>query len=210
MKREIEVIHYNELPDFVFKDNSSILDVGSRDGYGAWYSRHRNRFLQNDYLGVDVQSFQHHYLKPIITNEFLQFETERKFDLIIFSHILEHFEIQQWTEVLTKLVGLLSDRGYLVINVPFKKDGKGGKEGWDRHKVFQIDEKLLAPYLPFMFERVGKTKTRIVFRNPGEGILRPSLRFVWRILCNHKYSILRTWGGRPARLVAVYQKELEE
>jgi len=206
-----EILHYDEIPDFVFKENITILDVGCGNGYGAFYSRHKYHFLQNEYLGVDVQSFDNHYLDTIITAEFSSFETEKRFDVIVFSHILEHFEIERWAEVLNKLVSLLSVHGYLVINVPFASDGLGGKEGWMRHKVFQIDEKLLSQFLHFhSFYRVGKKPHPIVFRDSGESIVWASLRFIGRILTNHKYSAVKRYFASPARLVAVYQKEMLE
>jgi len=200
-----EIIHYNEIPDFVFT-GGGILDIGSNDGYGAYHSRHRERFLTSDYLGVDVGVFDFTYLEPIIRSDFLKFETDKAFDTIIFSHLLEHFDIGRWPEIFDRLRGLLSDTGFLVVNVPYKE------ETHTVHSVLHIDEALLLRFCPFQnfIKCYEHNHDRVKFRDSKENIIKALVRFAYRIVTNHKYSIVRTFKKKHVRLVAVYQKEIEE
>jgi SAM-dependent methyltransferase len=202
MKREnsCEIRHYDEIPAFVFKNANLILDVGCNDGYGAFHSKHRDSFLENAYLGLDVQAFQYHYLERIICCDFLKFETGVRFSLIIFSHVLEHFSIDMWPLLFTKLRGLLAPGGYLVVGVPYAQKEPIPDHA---HRVLDITPDLLRDYCPF--QHIIKAHNPTVFRSPGEGLLRATLRFGYRILSHHQYSVLKTL--KPVRLIAVYQND---
>ena len=197
--------HYDDIPTYCL--GNTILDVGSSNGYGAVMSRHVTHFLSNEYLGVDIQSFEDIYL-PIIKTDIFDFKTECRFDTILVLHILEHIDINRWPAFFKILKSLLDVGGHIVINVPFRELKKSSSTGAMEHKVLGITEELLlSPHLTFKFTRMGKTARRIIFRESGEGILRPSLRFIWRIIRHHEYSMFRTLRSRPARIMAIHKKE---
>ncbi len=64
--------HYDDIPAYCL--GNTILDVGSSNGYGVVMSRHVTHFLSNEYLGVDIQSFEDIYL-PIIKTDIFDFKT---------------------------------------------------------------------------------------------------------------------------------------
>ena len=202
------VDHYNEIPIKCLGVN--ILDVGSSDGYGAVHSRHRDHFYSCEYLGVDIQRFESTYL-PVTTSDIFQFETESRFDTILLLHVLEHFAIDRWHELLAMLNVLLVPGGWLVVNVPYRQREFAASCEFMKHKVLQIDEKVLLQHWEFQeFSKVGNwLKQPIIFRSKGENTLWATIRFVGRILTHHKYSALRRYmeSRGPKRIVAIYCKE---
>ncbi|MHA1288810.1 MAG: class I SAM-dependent methyltransferase [Candidatus Thorarchaeota archaeon] len=206
--------HYNEIPTYCI--GTRILDVGSSDCYGAYYSRHQSRFILGNYQGVDIQHFTHTYL-PVVTCDIFDFTSKTQFDTILLLHVLEHFGIEQWTPLLQKIDALLKPKGFMVVNVPLEERNRKEENitcSYMLHKVSEIDEDLLIQHWPFhKFYRVGRKKQKVfVFRNKGESLLRACVRFVWRVFTNHEYSFINRYKitKRPKRLIAIYQKPRSE
>jgi hypothetical protein len=200
---QTSIIHYNEVPAYCLGGN--ILDVGSSNGYGAFHSVHKAHFLENNYLGIDIQNFDKCFL-PVVNDDIFEFSTDTRFDTILILHTIEHIEIERWFALFTRLQELLAPRGYLVVNVPFRELYHPETHEHMVHEVFNIDEKLLSKFCSFnSFRRIRKE--RIYFRQEGERFVWAILRFLKRILTHHRYSILRTAFRRPVRLVAIFQQK---
>ena len=201
-------LHYDEIPRYCLGDN--ILDVGSSDGQGALLSRHREHFLDNHYLGIDIQAFDKYYL-PVMTGDILQFNTDMKFDTILLLHVLEHIELEIWPKLFTCLQDMLTLDGFLVVNVPLLQKNTYMRKDHMSHVVAKIDEELLSQFCEFRrFKRVGKSPILQHFRDPGESLLWAISRFIFRIITHHPHSVLRTMRRQPPRLVAIYQGMKEQ
>lgn len=202
--------HYNEIPYCCIKDVKSILDIGSSNGIMAKSSNYSHIFDKvNDagnYLGVDIQEFEvTHY--HVIRKDVLDFIPEREYDLVIASHIIEHIDIGKWGNLLDRLYGCVAQGGYIIINVPFKQNRPDYGRGCAamEHKVIQIDKWLLEGFLPngrYFYSR----ERRYHFREKGEFFLYAVLRFIYRALTFHPFSIF-IQRGYPCRIIGVWRKK---
>ena len=207
---QTSIVHYNEVP--ISCIGNSVLDVGSSNSEGATKSIHGNHFLNNEYLGIDVQKFEHTPL-PVICCDIFDFHPDKQFDTILCLHVLEHIPIAQWPNFFTHLNTMLKNGGHIVVNVPYKCDGSSNSLGPMKHEVLQITETLLLRYWPFQnIFQIGKIPYRLIRRAHGENLLWVFGRFVTRIFTNHKYSAVRRYiaSRQKARLVAIYHKGNEQ
>lgn len=202
---ESSIAHYNEIP--VWAIGKTILDIGSSDCYGAYHSKYKSHFIGNDFQGVDVQEFDNPYF-PVIHADFRSWECSKRYDTVLLLHVLEHFNIEEWKSLFDKVLGMLNDDGYLVVNVPYKLPAyENASNEYMSHKVGDIDETLLLKYCTFMYFEKWKVSRTVIFRNRGENYIRSVLRMIKRIATNHKYSPVKTWFfPRCCRIVAVYKK----
>ena len=205
--------HYNEIPYCCIKDAQSMLDVGSSDGSMAKCSNYGRFFDKvNDsgnYLGIDIQQFQHTCYN-ILQQNILRFVPERAYDLIVALHILEHIDIASWKELLERLYSCVAAGGYLVVNVPFRQHEVEHTFECEamRHKVFGIDKQMLERFLSggrYLYSKGHRWH----FRDKGEFFPYALLRFVFRVLTRHPYSVLRM-KGRPCRIIGVWRKRFDE
>lgn len=195
---------YDRIPKYCFKDIGSILDIGCMSGLNAILSRHRPHFVRaennNSYLGVDILEYPKYYLQPIIASDLLDFETTKKFDLVLALHTIEHIPLKYWQQVFDKLKGLVSDNGYLVVSVPYNE--KIG--GTDSHSVFKITKQTFRRF--FAGGKIQKQRRGYVyFREFRERRVWAIMRFVWRIIIKHKYR----WTNKH-ELMLIWQNKKEE
>jgi 2-polyprenyl-3-methyl-5-hydroxy-6-metoxy-1,4-benzoquinol methylase len=111
----------------------NILDVGSAFGK-ALFELQRNEQYPHNYLGVDIDKEGIEFSKKYAANFPSRFnfrlqdiskpgwgkELNRKFDLIIFSEVIEHLYPKDQKIILQELSTLLSPRGILIITCPNK------------------------------------------------------------------------------------------
>jgi len=201
---------YGEIPYRCIRDAKSILDVGSSDGSMAKFSHYGPIFDRvNDagnYLGLDIQEFEHtHY--NIIKKDLRDFIAERKYDLVIASHIIEHIEIEEWQSLFRKLFGCVTERGYLVVNVPFRQRKRACicECAPMDHKVYGIDKKMLERFLPdgrYLYS-IGKWRH---FKENGEFFLYAVFRLFFRVLTFHPYSIFKG-KGNVYQITGIWRKK---
>ena len=209
----LEYNHYDHIPAYTFKKSgNTILDVGCMDANSATASIHGEIFQKADaqdaYLGIDIQEYDPHYLKNIIRGDIFDFDTQRKFNLILALHVLEHIPFDKWSTIFEKLKGLTSPNGYLVIEVPHRERPKRYRKAYQKygHCVFDIDESLLREFIPdLIFLHRTEKRTYRHFRIPDEGLLRPIVRFIVRIVTLHEHSYFRHIGT-VQMLTAIWKK----
>jgi len=122
------------------KDYFSVLDIGCSTG------KLLSIFKQNGYnnlLGVDPSDYcidvlKNNYKIDGIRNSIFDFETDRKFNVIILSAVLEH--LIDINSFMIKLKDLLKDDGFIFIEVP----------DIDRFKDY-----IYAPFQQFSLEHVN-------------------------------------------------------
>lgn len=195
-------VHYDRIPDHCISDAKTIIDIGCMSGLNALLSRHRDYFLEaeqrGDFLGVDLFKYPKQYLGPIEISDIMDFETNKRFDLVLALHIIEHIPKQLWPKLFLKLKGLVASGGYLVIDAPYNE-----AEGFrSEHVVHLIDEDMLRGVMgDSAIIEVRKERYRH-FRDFGESLLRALVRFVWRILTRHRYN----YFSANKHIMAIWQK----
>ena len=198
-------IHYDNIPDCVF--GNSILDIGCMDGSNALRSKHGIKFVQavsdGKYIGVDVTDYSDRYLAPIITMDIRDFDTDRKFDLVLCLHLVEHIPYEEWTVLFTKLRSFVSEGGYLVIDVPYNEPTYESDKLYD-HVVFHIKEKTLCEYFPDAHFFKYKARNYPHWKDSNESHLKALVRFIHRIITRHPYRYRRF-----RNLVVVWKNEGE-
>lgn len=196
---------YDNIPNHCIDNAKSILDIGAMSGINAILSRHRRHFvrveLKGKYLGVDILEYPKYYLSPIIIQDFLDFETDKKFDLVSALHVIEHIPFKYWDLVFDKLKSLVSVGGHLVIATPYKE---GSDMTTIPHFVFEITEKNLFAFIPDAEIKRSRRRYRY-FREPKENLLRAIMRLIWRMITRHKYR----WKWKT-ELILVWKKETEQ
>ena len=205
--------HYNDFPDWCIRNAKSILDVGASDGSMAKFSCYGSIFDRvNDagnYLGLDIQEFDYTYYH-IIKQDLRDFKAEREYDLVIASHVIEHIAIERWPRIFTVLFGCVAKGGYLIVAVPWKQRAKGYTCDCSvmAHRVFGIDKIMLESFLSggrYFYSKCGWRH----FRDKGEFFPYALLRFIYRALTFHPYSVFNQ-KGLISQMVGVWRKRFEE
>jgi 2-polyprenyl-3-methyl-5-hydroxy-6-metoxy-1,4-benzoquinol methylase len=100
----------------------TILDIGSGMGHSLIYLK-KNRFAAAEYFAIEPSEQCIRHLKSnninVLTNDvFSKWEMgrEKKFDVIIMRHVLEHFN--EPVDILKKVKQVLSDTGIVIVAVP--------------------------------------------------------------------------------------------
>lgn len=212
--------YYDLIPDRVFSDGGSILELGSGDGSSQLGSRHADRF-RRDYLGIDFRDDLTPLLN-VVQENFLDFETSERYDLVLAIAVLEHIPLSCWPLLFEKMSQWVKSGGHVVVLVPHdeqlrsyvtsedynfcKKNYPVIGYGGPCHVVHGITPKVLRHFLPAAC--VSEVRHHIVFRDPQESLVRASARFVKRLLTGHRF----VWRGLRRKkhlLVAIWRKSEE-
>jgi 2-polyprenyl-3-methyl-5-hydroxy-6-metoxy-1,4-benzoquinol methylase len=111
---------YNYIINFLKKSDKregNVLEVGPGYGYLLYYFK-KNGF---NILGLEYNHYMIKKAKELLGLEFknmsiYELDVEKKFDVILFSHVLEHFTDP--ISLLSKCKSLLRDNGVIFIEVP--------------------------------------------------------------------------------------------
>ncbi len=111
---------YNFIKIFSLKKEIKILDIGC--GYGRYLYPLRD-ITNIDILGLDinpeiVEKNRKNGLKCMYTKEFDCIKEKKEYDLLIMSHIIEHFYPDDLLKFLNKYLSYLKTDGYLIIATP--------------------------------------------------------------------------------------------
>ena len=130
------------------------LEIGCAPGtFMAWFSKKMNYKVS----GIDFSSINliRNTLKKndvinydIIECDFLNFNTEKKYDVVASFGFVEHFE--EYSEIIEKHADLVKDNGYLIIEIPNLKYFNGflfkifDKKTYSTHNLEVMDIDILA------------------------------------------------------------------
>lgn len=194
---------YDKIPDEFMR--GKILEIGARLGQYQLLSRHKRRFLIEDYHGIDIE-FEGGSLN-IEKADILEWDTTEKYDTILALDVIEHISYRDWLNLFEDMRRWLKTGGYLIISCPYKEKisdfhSRFLKDYRMTHVVFGIDKKLIHRWMP---------KAKFAFtwqhefpRVKGERLVKSILRAVKRILTLHKYAF--TWIPRRRHIMAFWQK----
>ena len=190
--------HYDDIPDAILQGEKTILEFGPATGINHLISRHRDFFIDNNnagrYLGIDIIPYKERYL-TIEKGDIRDFETDKRFDIVLALHVLEHIEISDWPHVIEKLTSWVALGGYLIIGTPHKEF----QNITGLHLVLRITPETIKQYLPD--SEVSFFKTRYHFAEDGARFSWALLRYIWRQLKRHPY--VKT----TVRILAIWRNE---
>ncbi len=201
--------------------NDKILELGSGNGITQLCSKHAERFLSKDYLGIDFL-VDKTYLN-IFNIDVFDFDfSSYSYNSLLAVAIFEHIDFYLWDRLFKTCLTNLNEKGYIIIIVPFKekvevfysstypKTIQQMKENnfYSGHRVFYITKKVFKLMLgkPVYIKRV---RQRIHFKEKEEKMLWAILRFIKRLITFHPY-VWNYFLGKDSCLLFIYQKNEEK
>jgi SAM-dependent methyltransferase len=139
-------------------DTLKILDIGC--GYGRNLKLMQERSFQA--FGTDINSESIKYLKEMGLNVLTADEVHQSkyhgyFDVLLFSHIIEHFPPEKLVVFINDFVKLLRPNGYIIIFTPLMTS------------TFYDDIDHIKPYTPnAIMNFFGKGNIQVRFKNHFE------------------------------------------
>ena len=132
-KKSSNLKRVNFLKDRI-KKKYQILDVGS--GFGIFPFEMKNRGFKVDCIESDKNMIE--FLKKknlnLISNDIYKIKKiKKKYDLITFNKVIEHFELNDIKKILKNYKLLLKKNGKIYIEVP---DSAASIEGFNRQEFF--------------------------------------------------------------------------
>lgn len=207
--------YYDSIPEGVFFDNCSILDIGASDGKNQLFSRHR-RFFENNrnYTGVEIRENLPSNGLNIITMNIFDYDTNKKFDVITALAVIEHIPFSKWLTLIKMMKSWLAPRGVIVVIVPHKEQLHDYIVSIDLQECLQINmpchvtHGITARAIDYILPgaTVIEQRRHIKFRESGEPFPHAFLRFLKRFFTGHKY----VWDGLRRKehlLISVWRSE---
>ncbi|MCK5239734.1 MAG: methyltransferase domain-containing protein [Candidatus Thorarchaeota archaeon] len=208
-------VYYNMIPDYVFADK--MIEIGPGDGTSQLTSRHKDKFLSSDYIGIDLRPSGPDSLLKIVEGDLLEYETSETYGTVFAIAVAEHIQVSKWAALFEKLKSWVAPGGYLIVLVPDDERVEDFIKGKDLkyyhehyppnvncHVVFGINPNVLKYYMPGA--RVNRIRRQILLREPGEPMKRVVGRFLKRMVKGHHYA----WDGilrKKHVLLGIWKKE---
>lgn len=200
--------------------NATVLEVGS--GYG-----NKLRLLQDigfgNVVGVEknealVEKARNDNLRILTIEEFEREFTEKQFDVLLLSHIIEHFQYQELKEFIEHYLAYLKDNGVLLVVTPIMNDSF--YDDFDHVKpyshlgilsVFGNDTGQVQFYSPYQLRLLDLRYVRLAYQIKYYRALtlRTALYRVPRManqLLHLVYRVSCRLIGRPVAWVGLFEK----
>ena len=175
--------HYDVMPPGFLRD-CSILDIGCGDLSAQHDSIHADHMF-DDYVGIDYPQ------------DVREWEPERLFDRILMMHMLEYVPLQDWGRLFDRIRSWLKEGGVLVVVVAYRVSVQDTFNL--HHQTFEIDERLLRPFVPGVV--FGTYWDITPFDSPNVGVKE------WISSVLHRHKRVRRYLRGTLKLVAVWHKE---
>jgi len=184
-----------------------ILDIGAGPGWTLKiskmiYPKSSCYAIEPDVYSQNVLESQgFNVVASSLVDGFLDNASE-KFDLIIFSHVLEHFSADKIHDLMSALPNIMNTESAMVIEVPYEGGERVGswKNNLAPHLVFFSERSLkqiLSQYFEVLYcERAGNKLVKKANVTVGEPIRSPSIIHFIKSLLNYLP------GGKKIKLAA--------
>jgi 2-polyprenyl-3-methyl-5-hydroxy-6-metoxy-1,4-benzoquinol methylase len=201
-----------ELPAWLFEQvaaappTANILDFGC--GFGQNIQAIKKHGFAN-VCGADVNPHALKHCKAVGIEAFdvsTGFDeliaTGKRFDFIVTTHVLEHIPKEQVVGVLTKLRGLLSKNGAILVAVPNAQAYTGcywAYEDFTHHTLYTTGSLL------FVLRAAGFSKIELLDRNAvaGSKFLRRTVRLGFAALYRVNYGFWKKILGSPTHISSI-------
>ena len=118
----------------MIKKNFEILDVGSGLGIFPFEIKKMGHNIDCIESDKNMSLFLRIKKLNLVSKDLLKIKNlKKKYDLITFNKILEHFELEKVKEILTNYRNLLKKNGFIYIEVP---DALAAKKSINRQEFF--------------------------------------------------------------------------
>lgn len=180
-----KIMHYPNIKDMAINESKRMLEIGTGGGFAL------KGFEE---MGFDVEGVETSTVAARFASDrlnlrihqlpFEEFETEKKYDLILLNHVLEHF--MDVRSVTKKLVRLLAPKGILYVRVP-------DHDSYDRRTY----GKAWPAYAYYHISNFSKDSLTLLYQQEGLNVLRTKKFFSEKSPFIVKYflkKIIRTQG----------------
>ncbi|MFW9890115.1 MAG: class I SAM-dependent methyltransferase [Candidatus Thorarchaeota archaeon] len=210
--------YYDVLPDYIFPEKPTILEIGCGDGASQLASRHADKFRNAEYLGLDLRTDIAPKLN-VIEGDILDFESDQTFDIVLAIAVIEHIPFSAWPKLFRKMKGFVRPGGYLAVLVPHDErlseyvdsadyhycleHYPDGEHGVPCHVVHGITSHVISHFVPSATNIELRRQVR--FREAGESRIKAALRFIRRFFAGHPY----VWDGLRRKkyvLLSIWKK----
>jgi len=207
--------YYDLLPDYILSDK--ILEIGPGNGVSQLTSRHQKRFLEADYLGIDLRTPPEDCRLRVLEGDVFEYTTSDHYGTVLAIAVVEHIPISKWPKLFKKLKSWVAPGGYLAVLVPDDERLESYVRSNDLkyylkhypphvncHVVFGITPSVLRVFMSG--SKIRRIRRRLLLRQPNEPLGRSLLRFFRRVLTLHPYA----WDGimrKKELLLAIWRKD---
>ena len=105
---------FNFIKDFTNCDNKKVCEIGAFDGLLLNIFKNNNSEVHGYELNDNAREYAKNKYNIDLKPDFLK--DNQKYDIIILSHVIEHFKEPK--EILLKIKSMLNENGFIYIEVP--------------------------------------------------------------------------------------------
>lgn len=201
-----------ELPVWLFEQISGVAATAKFLDFGCGFGQNVRAIKLHGFAnvcGADVspQALKHCRESGIevfdVSSGFDELEARGiRFDFIVTTHVLEHIPKDQVVSVLTKLRGLLSDEGALLVAVPNAQAYTGcywAYEDFTHHTLYTTGSLL------YILRAAGFSKMELLDRHAvaGSKVLRRAVRLAFAAMYRLNYGFWKKILGSPTHISSV-------
>lgn len=139
---------YDLIPNGFIKGKILEISAGNEEWSSEFppqlKSKHRDKFVSKNYLGIDLEPPRNNLL-GIIKQDVLTYDPDTTFDTILMIDVIEHIPFEKWKVVFGKINSWLNPGGYLILSTPYNEPYVS-PHPWN-HCVFEINEKMISTFL---------------------------------------------------------------
>lgn len=190
---------YDFIPENLI--SGKILELGATNKYydvpAQLVSKHKEKFLSDNYLGLDYDPPGNTNLN-VIKQDLFTFKPDIQFDTILAIDIIEHISLESWGSFFERVKLWLKPKGNLILSTPYNETCIYPHPY--NHVVFGITGKTFIAFLPNA--RIQTVSHPNLFRGEGENLFRCLLRYIKRRITNHYFV--------KYKLIVIYQKDEDQ
>lgn len=188
----------------LMKRKISVLDLGCGDGSNVWNLNLPKNF---EITGVDIfkpyleLAKKRGIYKKLIRGDVMRINTRRKFDIVIASHILEHFEKSRAIKFLIKAEALASKKVIIVTPI-----GEHPQESYDNNKYQEHKSSWEVSEMKNLGYKVKAQGLKFLWGNADVIVKYNIFSYLFFMLSNLLYPILLIKPGWGTYMICTKNK----
>lgn len=197
------------------KKNVSVLEIGCGTGWGGFFLA--SKFPKVNFLATNIDEFSIKYAESIYTRKNLKFEVanglaqgkyKRKFDIVFFNEVIEHFDPEEQAKLIKQSLNSLKQGGLVLFSTPSREFLFGlptlGSVG---HKMEYSSVKQLSQFLQEFREKNEISEfevNRVIGKNYSRLLRSLTIPFQPVLII---LKVLRRLGIKPDELVSIFNSK---